>query len=523
MRIVLGVGLLCAVTSMAADRTSVVVLTPAIDGKVPTGLNLAMQEKASAFLMATGKYDVVHVRQLQSMARRHRIDLGQLFDPNVARSAAERLGVQVFVYSKLTAIKTGYTFEVSVSRHGEPKTTSSTSTLPPGDAAAVNAGGKELATEALKFDGVTDPIAGDAQPSTKKDVAMKNYGACLQKTLEQPVGIENPTVVNDGELKKAIASCETAVKLDSDFSAAWATLAFASAVAGNDVRAVEALTSVKPTAGHVPASMTARFWLVSRYQTAEAAEHVLTDAILKEPGFLLARVYLAELYNALGKQAEAAKAWQAYAAHSEGNAFVISRLAYTLARLGKTAEASKYAEQAIAYDPAAYDVALEYGSRLIDDGQYDKAIAILEPLSARPDVPGELLLRLGYAKFKKGDIEGAETLTKKADDIAKAPGEWRTRARANVTLALIALQRGKKDAAKSLTTDALKEGVRPTSLPPELTALLTDKELKAAEAKGLGKVKGKKESSPLPIAAGEVTPDGPRARAPKGFDQVKVP
>src|SRR5262249_15117512 len=142
---------------------------------------------------------------------------------------------------------------------------------------------------------------GETQPASAKDVAMRHYAACDARLIEQPVGIDNPFVLNDVELKKAIASCETAVKADPAFSAAWAALAFASALAGDDRRAVEALSNVKPDAGHVPNAAVARFWLVSRYQSAEAGVAVLKEAIAKEPGFLLARAYLAELYNALGK------------------------------------------------------------------------------------------------------------------------------------------------------------------------------------------------------------------------------
>lgn len=496
----------------ASERPSVVVIPPVADKKVPQGLELAMQEKATALLTATGRYDLVHARQLYAMARRHRMPLDSMNDPNVARQAGERIGATYFVYSKLSPAKNGWTLEVAVGERGSPKVQGSSLVLPLADDKAVAEGGRGLAVELTKYDGSKAP-EGDAQPASSKDSAMRNYAACDSRLINQPVGIENPFVLNETELKKAIASCETAVKTDPEFSAAWAALAFASALAGNDARAVEALTAVKESAGHVPNAMAARFWLVSRYQSSEAAEAVLKDAIAKEPGFLLARGYLAELYNALGRHEEAATAWREYAAHSEGNAWVISRLAYTLARLGKTKDAADFAAKAMAYDPEAYDLALEHSSRLIDDGQVDKAISVLEPLAAKKDAPAELVLRLGYAKMLKGDLDAAEKLANQAYGLAKDPSEWRTRGRAKLNLAELWLKRDAKDKAKASVTDALKEGLRPTSVKPELAALLTEAEVKAAEAKGVGKVKVKEAAA---------VPEKTATTPPKGFEKVKV-
>jgi hypothetical protein len=46
------------------------------DARVAAGLDLAMQEKATALLMGTGKYDLVNVRQVQNMALRQCYQFG---------------------------------------------------------------------------------------------------------------------------------------------------------------------------------------------------------------------------------------------------------------------------------------------------------------------------------------------------------------------------------------------------------------------------------------------------------------
>jgi tetratricopeptide (TPR) repeat protein len=514
MRTFLTAALLAASTALAADRASVAILPPVADPHVPVGMSLAMQEKATALLMATGRYNLVNARQVKSMAQRHRMSLNDFTDPNTARQAAERLGAALFVYSKLSGAKGQWELDLSVGKRGEVKVTNATVMLPAPDDKAVDSGGKALALELTKYDGSKAP-EGDAQPATSKSDAMRNYEACDARLIEQPVGVENPFVLNDAELKKAVASCETAVKMDPAFAAAWGALAFAAALAGDDGRAVDALTNVKPEAGHNPNAMAARFWLVSRYQSSEAAVTVLKDSIAKEPGFLLARGYLGELLNALGRHEEAAKAWQEYAAQSEGDAFVISRLAYTLARMGKTKDAATYAAKAMAYDPDSYVLALEHASRLLDDNQVDKAIAVLGPLSEKKDAPAELVLRLGYAKMLKGDLEGAEKTMLQALRMAKDGADWRTRARAHVNMAELFMKRDAKDKAKVAVAEALNEGLRPTAVKPELLKLLSDAEVKAAEAKGLGKVKPKEDAAVAESGAAPKT-------APKGFEKVQV-
>src|SRR5581483_1216097 len=152
-------------------------LLPVADAKVPGGMNLAMQEKASALLMATGRYDVVNARQLKSMALRHRMALDAMADPNVARQAAERLGASLFVYSKLTAAKQGFKLDLSVGQRGDPKTTTASQTFAAADNSAVDAGGRALALEVTKYDASKAP-EGDAQPASSKDTAMRNYEAC---------------------------------------------------------------------------------------------------------------------------------------------------------------------------------------------------------------------------------------------------------------------------------------------------------------------------------------------------------
>jgi tetratricopeptide (TPR) repeat protein len=502
---------------------SVAIFPPVGDKKTPEGLALAMQARATSLLASTGKYAVISYRQIANMAARHGTKLETLNDPNVARESAQRLGVKHFVFSKLTPTKEGWTIEMSAGTVGELEMHASTASAPKGEAGAVAAVGQNLAVAAAKVANAASPVAVEVDA---KDAAVRDWAACEAQLAKQPIGVENPTVLNETELTRAVGLCGAAVKASPALGEAWAALALAAAIDGTDERAVFALTQADATKAKAALPLAnatlARFWLVTRYQSTDAGEQVLKDAIAKEPGFLLARGYLAELYNAEGKHAEAAKVWQDYTAVTPNNPFLISRLAYTLARLGKTADAAKFAEKALAYDPDSVDLNLELASRYVDAGDVKKAITVLEPLAKPADARAEAVLRLGFAKQHENQLDEAEKLYQRAFTLAsKDPADWRTRGRAKLNLAGLALKRDKKADAKKLLGEAAKEGLKlkATDDTKDLITLLTPAELTALE----GKAKpAKKEASPLPVKGGEVDAAATRPAAPKGFDDVKV-
>ncbi len=512
--------LVSAVALAQSAGAPAVVFSPVADAKVPAGLALAIQERASALVSAVPSHGVVHARQVASMAERHRVKLDGLSDSNAARKAAERLGAGLFVASSLKPGPGGYQLEWFASKVGGVAFAEGKAALPAGAALAVQRGSDALAEGLLRFDGVKAPLPSRAQPQSANDAAVVDYAACADVLMAQPLGIENPSVLREAELAAAIRKCEAAVKADPTFAAGWAALALAAAIHGDDAQAVEALGRAKDEGGSLPNRTLARFWLVSRYQSSEAAEQVLAEAVRAEPGAMLMRAYLGELYNTLGRHADAARVWRAYAADCPSSPFALSRLAYTLARLGQADEAAAFAEKALAFDPASPDLKLELASRYLDAGKADQAVATLEPeLDKHPSA--ELWLRYGYAQLRRNELGKAQEALTAAFAAAQAGTDWRTRSRAKLNLAELAFRQGKKDMAKQLLSDSVREGLvaRPTPETKELLALLSPAELKALAAKGVGL---RKESSPFVVEAGEVAPAAARPQAPAGFDAVKV-
>lgn len=502
----------------SAQPVPVAVLVPVCDPAVPEGLGLAIAERANSKLLRTGHYAVLHARQVLAAADRHRVATAEFANPAAARTLAERTGAQTFAYATLKAKAPGFTFSISVGHVGDAGDTTTTIDLPRGEAIAVEAAASALAAATAKLDGLTPE---DDAPTSTQDTAMREYAACAAKLIQQPIGIENPTLLAEAELALAVKACEAAVKADPQFSRAWATLALASAIAGDDARAIEALGRVKVSSAYLSNAVLARFWLVSRYQSDAAAEVVLTDTIAREPGQLLTRTYLAEYYGALGRWNDAARAWQAFATLVPKSPFALSRLAYALSRLGQSDEAAVLARRAIAFDPDSPELILELASRQIDAGQLDAAEATLGPLAKSPKPRAEVLLRYGYLKQKQGKTADAKRFLASAMVNAKDKREWRTRARARVNLAQLALVAGDNAGARKLVLESLQDGLQPPLGEPvdpkSVWALVTEQEVSGSLAKGVAK---RKEATPLP-GLGSAT-GAARQAPPQGFDGIAV-
>lgn len=504
--------------ALAAEPPAVVVvLPPVFEGtRQPEGLGFALQEQANTLLL--GKHaHVLHPRQVHSMARHHRMKLETFADAAVAKLAAQRLGAKVFAFTSVKKTPQGFTLTISTATTKDAAATTTSLTLPKGESAFVRQGAAAVASAVRLAQGVhEDPFP---TPLPVKDGAVADLASCEALLLEQPLGIEAPTVLVKDTLTRAVGACGAAVKAEPELHQAWAALALAAAVLGDDARALAAIAKARASPLAWSNATLARFWLASRYQSGEAGLAVLDDALKQTTGFMLARASRAELLSALGKHGEAAKAWQDYADHSPTSAFVLSRLAQGQARLGQTKEAVATAVKALGLDPDSDELKLELASRHVDAGQLEEATRILEPLAEMADARAEVPLRLGWVKLLSNDAAGAVPLLERAIAKAKSPHDWRTRGRAKLDLARAALVLQKKADAKKWLQEAGKDGVGLPPPGPEHDALLAL--LTPAEAATLVRTKpSPAEASPFPVVAGDVKVFQPRQPAPKGFEET---
>jgi tetratricopeptide (TPR) repeat protein len=455
--------LLCAPALLRAapapQRLVVAILPPAADPG-SADLALGIHTRATALLAQTGRYHEVHLKQVLRMAEREGLSRESLSTPAGAARAGRRLGTGRVVYGTLRQQDGALTLTAAALRDGGPDRRAAPVTvrLPSALPAAVEAGALALAQLAARADGVALPAR--PRPLTASAEALAAYLRCHAVVVQQPVGIEHPVVLEGAQLKEAVRACRAAVAADAKLGAAWAALGLALALAGEDSAAVQALSRVQKGEDYLPLYWLGRYWLVTRYQSAAAGETALRRAIERHPHFLLAWGYLAEHHSALREDTAALSAWQAYLAQVPGSAFLRGRISHSLARLGRHDEALKEARAALELVPDNREAALELASRHLDAGQPAEAITLLLPLARRPEARGEILLRLGYAYLRQGDLLAAEPWLRRAEAAAARPGEWRTRARARLDLGKVLIKLGRVEEGQRLLVAALQGGLR---------------------------------------------------------------
>jgi tetratricopeptide (TPR) repeat protein len=512
------VAFLVSLSALAADRRPVLAIFPP-SAADPAGKELALliQARTTAVLATTDKYSDVHLKQILAMASREGLDIEAL-DPKNSERAAKLLGAERIAWGQLERNEKGFKLKAVVTNLG--KLTRVEVQLGSDLAQAVEAASTTLSHAMLRLDGITG-FKTPPPVSTKSDPAMQAFSHCYATVVRQPMGIENPAVLDQAELEIAITQCKEALAADPKFASASAALGLAYAILGNDPEAVKALAPLKGADLDQPLYWIARFWEVTRYQSNDAGEALLREAIARRPGFLLARSYLGELLDTLGKHDKAVVAWQEFADVAPADPYVLGRLGKSQARVLKFDDAIATTQKALAIEPRSREMRLQLASRYIDAKKIDEALPVLTALADEPDSRGEVLLRLGWAYFLKGSMELASPLFEKAIAKAKLPSEWRTRGRAHYDLALVHVKKSPAKAEAAFKA-ALATGYKIREIDPTLAKVAANVE--KAELLALEKKPAKpgpvlpKEVSLFPLDKfGDVDSAASKPKPPEGF------
>jgi tetratricopeptide (TPR) repeat protein len=438
--------------SLASAQPVVAVAPPSADTPALAEAGLLMQAQVSTYLQGNG-YHELHAKQILRALELHGLDLRALADAKVAERARSLLGAPLFVYAQMTAKS------IVVRGLGDAGAIAAEETpLPPSLAAMVDAGALAMARFVARAAKREPPKKLGA--TTASEAALAAYGSCYAVLIRQPISVDSPAVLSAPELIRAVKACRASLAADPNYDAARAALGLALAIAGEDGEAVKALVAVHADREYLPLYWLGRYWLVTRYQSPENGVMALQQALKQHPGLLLVRGYLADHLMVTGRSADALEVWRAYSAELPKNAYLRGRISAALARLGRNDEAIAAAKEALAIDRTDRDAVLELGSRQLDAGKRDEAIATLQA-AADGNSRAELLLRLGWAYFENGDLVRAEQLLHRAEEKATLPSEWRTRARARADLARIADARHDPAAVEANMRRALDEGAGP--------------------------------------------------------------
>lgn len=511
---------LCSTVVIAAPTRPVIALLPpsATDDDL-RGFGMMLEARASELIEQSGRFSELHVKQVLAMADAEGLVATQLSDEATAKQARSFLGADRVVTVKLATDAKGMTLTGAII--DAKKATPFTAKLPITWPEALTQGSEAVAKAVLATEKATLPKKPIGQPESKSPEALRSLAQCYAIVIRQPLGIDNPAVLNGEELDGASALCEKALANDPSLRFANAVLALARAIIGDSTGATKALNGLTETDDMVEPYTLARFWMVTRFQSNEDGLASLKDVLKKHPGELIVRSYLADTQGVLNDHAGAQVSWTEYLGVDPGSPFAHGRLSKALARQNKHDEAIAAAKKGLELAPTSRAARMELGSRYIDANKLDEAIATLTELK---DANGEALSRLGWAHWLKGNVDAAAPLFQKALEKATAPGEWRTRGRAHYNLAMVEAKRGKPEAAKASLIASMQTGYKVRSVDPLLAKVA--KEVERAEFQKAGPDAGStprlslvpKESSLVPFdPAGE--PDLMRKKdaAPQGF------
>jgi tetratricopeptide (TPR) repeat protein len=512
----LGLCSTAAAAPKAPSRRVVVILPPAA-GAEDADLALAMQTRAAALLVRAGGFQDVHVKQILRVAEREALSRAFLATADGAALIGRRFGAERVIYATLARQADGWLLTAAASPGGAESRVK----LPAAPVRAFHEGALALAR--LAAGGAS---LGPGRPATASSEAVTAYAHCYGTVVEQPLLVDTPMVVDEDKLKQAIAACRAAVAADPQFQDALAALGMALALSGQDDDAVQVLAQVHENGAYVPLYWLARYWLVTRYQSAETGATALKKAIERHPYFLLARGYLAQHESTLHHDAAALAAWRAYQGELPHSAFVRGGASHSLARLGRNDEAIGEARAAAAGAPDNPEAKLTLASRLIDAGRDGEAIVLLGPLASMPGMRGETLLRLGFAYARQGDAATAEQWLDKAENAAQRPEEWRTRARARLDRAVLLIKAGRTEEGQALLVSAKRGGLASyidAQKNEELRRMVKDAEIAQRDKKILEfTIKVPAETSPFLIdPSGELNPPSRPPPAPKMFEVLR--
>ncbi len=516
MRTLLWLSLLISSLALAGTpRRPVIALLPsASDAPEVTALGVLIEARTAELLESSAKYSLLHAKQVAAMVDQEGLNPISLSEPEAAATARTVLGADRVVTVVLEKTDTGSNLLGAIV--DDKKTATFTAKLPADWPNALRQGSEAIAKAVLAQDKGTLPKKLVAQPDSANEKALQALGRCYVPVIRQSLGVESPVTILGEALDGASADCKEAVTADPSLTFAKATLALSQAIVGDDTEATTTLTSLGEKQEAFEPYTLARFWLITRYQSNEAGAAFLRDASKKHPGELVLRSYLGDLLGTIGQHEQALQVWQEYLTLAPQSAFAQGRVSRALARLGKHDEAIAAAKQAITLAPNGRDAKLQLASRYVDAGKFDDAITTLTPLATGAGARPEQVLRLGWATWLKGDVDGAAKLFQTAIDATKnQPAQWRTRGRAFYNLALVEAKRGKTDAATKAYQASLDAEFRVKQVDPSLAAIAKAAEKNAAKPAA---ATPRKESSLFPVdGAGEPDTAAAKPAAPAGL------
>jgi hypothetical protein len=222
MRTTLVLSLWASAIFAAPSKPVIAVMPPSAADDELRAFGMMLEARAGELIEQSGKFSELHVKQVLAMAEAEGLAPTQLSDEAIARQARIFLGADRVVTVKLAAEAKGMTLTGAII--DAKKTTPFTAKLPLAWPEALNQGSEAVAKAVLATEQAKLSKKPSAQPESKSSQALRALAQCYAIVIRQPLGIDNPAVLDGEALDGASALCEKALVDDPSLRFANAVL-----------------------------------------------------------------------------------------------------------------------------------------------------------------------------------------------------------------------------------------------------------------------------------------------------------
>ncbi len=446
--------------STATDRMTVAATPLAFEEAASAWVGVAVSEGLNRRLFSRDDLSSYTGRQVAAAMRQARVTSGDLSKAEAVKKLGRHLGARLLVVGR-AALEGGKLRGTARVVEVETGKTRATVKL---DAPLSDLAGVEDLIAARLAKVIGGELRGTNEGKVSPPVdAVANTTRVLMLLRQQSLSprAANPLAtmgVTAEQLEEATKLATAATKMAPSYGDAWAALGLAKAMGGDTKKALDLLDrAVALQPGGTSLTILARSFVLMREGRFDEAEKILREAVKAHPGFLHGRGSLAELLLHFGRLRESRAAFRRYLGVAPNQPWVLAKIAYNNAKLGKAELAVEETRKAAALVPSSSYLLTELASRQIDADDLEGAQKTLqEVLKLAPD-HARAHVRLGYVQLLRGDDAGAITSSQKAIGLAKGSRHCRDRAYAHLNLARAYGHMGKVNMALTHLETAKRE------------------------------------------------------------------
>ncbi|HKI85654.1 MAG TPA: tetratricopeptide repeat protein [Thermoanaerobaculia bacterium] len=211
----------------------------------------------------------------------------------------------------------------------------------------------------------------------------------------------------------------------------------------------------------------------SRMTDSGAAQSILQELLVTDPGLMPARLALADLLSSAGSHEQALAVLSAAKGKDRDDPELLGRLAVEQFQLGQLNEALSTVDEALKAEPENSGDRFLKAMVLSSLGREEEAESLLRALASEGPMNADVSINLARVLEREGKAEQAVQVLRELEEKALRAGQKSAARRARVSLALLYSQRGEwQSAADALASDFASASAAKGAAPPAIGELL---------------------------------------------------